>query len=196
MALAAARGSAWGRRLTMVENCRNCGAPLRPGDKFCSQCGTEVDASLELADDAQAAAHPPSLSRNAIIYFVLAAVSTLTADFVEVQLALRASWDIESTLALYVVYASLATGVFVILTVLWGRISGRARSAYFGRRLAVQVICLILGMAILFYDPIMGALYEWSDPEGPVWYQFDLLAALLATVLYTIYGALAGRPSD
>ena len=104
-----------GHRLPMVQNCRNCDTPLGPDDKFCSECGTEVDASLELADESRSEARQPSLARDAVIYFVLAAASTLVADFIEVQLAPRASWDIESTLALRLVYASLATGVFVIL---------------------------------------------------------------------------------
>jgi len=185
-----------GHRLPMVQNCRNCDTPLGPDDKFCSECGTEVDASLELADESRSEARQPSLARDAVIYFVLAAASTLVADFIEVQLAPRASWDIESTLALRLVYASLATGVFVILCVLWGRIFGGVRSAYFGRGLAVQVICLGLGMAILFYGPVTGAIYEWSDPEGPIWYQFDLLAALLATLLYTGYLAFMRRHSE
>lgn len=185
-----------GHRLPMVQNCRNCDTPLGPDDKFCSECGTEVDASLELADESQSVARQPSRARDAVIYFVLAAASTFIADFIEVQLALKASWDIESTPALYLVYASLATGVFVILCVLWGRMFGGARSAYFGRGLAVQVICLGLGMAILFYGPITDAIYDWSDPEGPIWYQFDLLAALLSTLFYTGYLAFMGRRSE
>lgn len=180
----------------MVQNCRSCGATLGPDDKFCSACGTEVDASLELTDEARAAARPPSLSRNALVYFGLAAVSTLIADFVEVQLAVKASWDIGSTPALHLVYASLATGVFVILCIVWWRLFGGTKSAYFGRGLAVRVICLLLALVIMFYGPITGAIYEWSDPQGPVWYEFDLLAALLATLLYVAYLAVVRWRSD
>ncbi|ODR98778.1 hypothetical protein AUC68_06100 [Methyloceanibacter methanicus] len=169
---------------------------MGPDDKFCSACGTEVDASLELTDDARSGARQPSLSRNALVYFILAAVSTLVADFVEVQLAVKASWDIESTPALHLVYASLATGVFVILCIVWWRIFGGTTSAYFKQGLAVRVICLLLGLAIMFYGPITGAIYEWSDPEGPIWYQFDLLAALLATLFYVGYLAFVRWRSD
>ena len=170
-----------------MATCRECGAPLGANDKFCSACGTEVDASLEVV------VVPQNPFKDAIVFFVLAAVSTFIADFIEVQLALRATWDITSTPALYLVYAALATGVFVILYILWGRISRGAKPHYSGRRLAVQVICLGLGMAILFYGPITDAIYRWSDPEGPLWYQFDLLNALLATLLYAVYLAFAAR---
>jgi hypothetical protein len=180
----------------MDKTCRNCGAPLRPDDKFCSACGTEVDASLDLTDDSQSAADQPNLVRAGVIFFFLAAASTLIADFVEVQLAIRASWDIESRSALYLVYASLATGIFVILRILWWRILGSAGSSFFGRRLAIQVLCLVLGVTILFFGPIMAALYDWSQPKGPIWFEFDLLAALLATLLFAGYLALQRRQGD
>lgn len=176
----------------MDQVCQSCQAPLGPDDKFCSECGAQADASLELADGSRPVARQPNLFRDAIIYFVMAAASTLIADFIEVNLALRASWDIESTPSLYIIYASLAMGVFVILYILWGRIFGSAGSAFSGRGLAVQLICLGLGMAILFYGPITDAIYEWSDPEGPIWYQFDLLNALLSTLLYAGYLAFIG----
>lgn len=169
---------------------------MRPDDKFCSACGTEVDASLDLAEEQGSAAGQRSVLRNALIFFLLAAISTLVADFVEVQLALKASWDIESRSALYLVYASLATGVFVILRILWWRFFGGLGSRFFGRRLAIQVLCLVLGMAVLFYGPITAAIYEWSDPEGPIWYQFDLLAAFLATLIFAGYHALAGLQDE
>ena len=51
-------------------------------------------------------------------------------------------------------------------------------------------------MAILFYGPITDALYEWTDPEGPLWYQFDLLNALLSTLLYAVYLAVTGRQAS
>lgn len=178
-----------------MTSCRACGAPLGANDKFCSACGTEVDASLEVAEGSLAPSQP-NLFKDAIVFFVLAAASTLIADFIEVQLALRATWDITSTPALYLVYGLLATGVFVILYILWGRIFGGGKSAYSGRALAVQVICLGLGMAILFYGPITDALYEWTDPAGPLWYQFDLLNALLSTLLYAVYLAATGRQAN
>lgn len=180
----------------MVKNCRNCGAALGPEDKFCSACGTEVDASLELADDAQAGAQPSSRARDVLIFIVLAAISTLAADFIEFQLAPKAAWDIESPIALFFVYACLATGIFVILCVLSWRILGGTRPADFRRGLAVRLACLLLGMAIMFYVPITRALYQWTDPQGPIWYQFDLLVALLATLFFTLYLLLAGRGSD
>lgn len=179
-----------------MTSCRACGAPLGADDKFCSACGTEVDASLEVAEGSLSAAGQPNLFKDAIIFFVLAAASTLIADFIEVQLALRATWDITSTPALYLVYGLLTAGVFVILYIIWGRIFGGGKSAYSGRALAVQVICLGLGMAILFYGPITDALYEWTDPEGPLWYQFDLLNALLSTLLYAVYLAVTGRQAS
>lgn len=187
--------SARGDRRQMDKTCRNCGAPLRPDDKFCSACGTEVDASLDLTNDSQSADRP-NLFRESLIFFMLAAASTLIADFVEVQLAIRASWDIESRSALYLVYASLATGIFVILRILWWRIFGSAGSSFFGRRLAIQVLCLILGVTILFFGPIMAALYDWSQPQGPIWFEFDLLAALLSTLLFAGYLALQRRQGD
>lgn len=169
---------------------------MRPDDKFCSACGAEVDASLEMTEDPQSAADQPNLFRAGLIFFLLAAASTVIADFVEVQLAIRASWDIESRSALYLVYASLATGIFVILRILWWRIFGSAGSRLFGRRLAIQVLCLVLGVTVLFFGPVMAALYDWSQPQGPIWFEFDLLAALLSTLLFAGYLALQGRQSE
>lgn len=179
-----------------MSSCRECGAPLGANDKFCSKCGTEVDASLVVAEGALAGGRQPNIYRDAIVFFILAALSTLIADFIEVNLALRATWDIESTPSLYLVYALLAMGVFVILYILWGRIFRGGKSAYSGRGLAVQVICLGLGMAILLYGPITAAIYEWTDPAGPIWYQFDLLNALLSTLLYTGYLVFSARRAD
>ena len=177
----------------MVQKCRNCDAPLDPDDKFCGACGTEVDASLEMTDEAQSA---PSRARDILVFLILAAISTLAADFIEFQLAPKAAWDIESPIALFFVYASLATGIFIILSVLFWRVLGDAKAAYFRRSLAVRVACLLLGMAVMFYVPITRALYEWTDPAGPIWYQFDLLVALIATLLFTLYLALVGRKSQ
>jgi len=180
----------------MVENCRNCGAPLRPGDKFCSACGTEVDASLELTGDSQSAARRPSRARDLLVFLVIAALSTLLADFIEFQLAPKAAWDIESPAALFLVYASLAMGIFVILSVLSWRLLGGTAPGYFRRGLAVRIACLLLGMAVMFYVPITRALYQLTDPQGPIWYQFDLLVALLSTVFFGLYLTLAGGNED
>lgn len=177
----------------MVQVCPSCNAPVADEDRFCSECGHQLDASLELPDGSRPVAPKPNLYREAIVFFVIAALSTLVADFIEVNLALRASWDITSTPALYLVYALLAMGVFVILYIVWGRIFGGAHPAYSGRKLAMQLVCFGLGMAILFYGPITDALYRWTDPEGPIWYQFDLLNAFVATLLYAGYLAAAGR---
>ncbi|MEM7399529.1 MAG: zinc-ribbon domain-containing protein [Pseudomonadota bacterium] len=180
----------------MAENCRNCGAPLRPDDKFCSACGTEVDASLELTEGAQTVARQPSRARDLLVFLVLAAISTLLADFIEFQLAPKAAWDIQSPIALFFVYACLALGIFVILSVLYWRLLGDAASGYFRRDLAVRIACLLLGMSIMFYVPITRALYQWTDPQGPIWYQFDLLVALLSTVFFGLYLALARGNRD
>jgi len=180
----------------MVQNCRNCGAALAPDDKFCSACGTEVDASLEMTEEARAAGRQPSRSKDALIYFIFAAISTLAADFIEFQLAPKAAWDIQSPMALFFVYACLAIGIFVILCVLWWRILGGRRSTHFRQGLAVRIACLLLGMAVFFYVPITRALYQWTDPTGPIWYQFDLLVALLSTVLFTLYLVVAGRNKE
>lgn len=177
----------------MDQVCPSCHEPLEADDKFCSACGKQVDASLEPADGSQAAARKPNLIRDSAIYFLLAAVSTLVADFIEVKLALRATWDIGSTPALYLVYASLAAGVFIILYILWGRIFGGGKPAYSGRGLLVQLICLGLGMGLLFLGPVTAAIYAWTDPAGPIWYQFDLLSALLSTAFYAAYLAFIIR---
>jgi hypothetical protein len=39
-------------------------------------------------------------------------------------------------------------------------------------------------------------LYRWTNPEGPIWYQFDLLNALVATLLYGAYLAFIRRHAD
>lgn len=180
----------------MVQLCPSCNAPLADDDKFCSECGRQLDASLELPDGSRPVARKPNLYRDALVFFLLAAVSMLVADFIEVNLALRASWDITSTPSLYLVYAALAMGVFVILYILWGRVFRGMGPAYSGRRLLVQLICLGLGMAILFYGPITGAIYEFTDPAGPIWYQFDLLNALVSTLLFAGYLSFTMRNAD
>ncbi|WP_108682530.1 zinc ribbon domain-containing protein [Methyloceanibacter sp. wino2] len=180
----------------MAHVCPSCNAPLADDDKFCSECGRELDAFLELPDGSRPVARRPNLYRDAIVFFLLAAISTLVADFIEVNLALRATWDITSTPSLYLVYSLLAMGVFVILYILWGRIFRGAGAHYSGRRLLVQLICLGLGMAVLFYGPITDAIYDLTDPEGPIWVQFDLLNALLAALLYAAYLAFTLRRAD
>ena len=180
----------------MAQVCPSCNATIADDDKFCSECGKQLDAALELADGSRPMARRPNLYTNAIVFFIFAAVSALVADFIEVNLALRASWDITSAPALYLVYALLAMGVFVILYMIWGRVFGAVGMPYSGRRLLVQLICFGLGMAILFYGPITDALYRWTDPEGPIWFQFDLLNALVATLLYGAYLAFIGRRAD
>ncbi|BAQ15648.1 zinc ribbon domain-containing protein [Methyloceanibacter caenitepidi] len=180
----------------MTQVCPSCNAPLADDDKFCSECGKELDAFLELPDGSRPVARRPNLYRDALVFFLLAAISTLVADFIEVNLALRASWDITSTPSLYLVYSLLAMGVFVILYILWGRLFRGLGPAYSGRQLLAQLVCLGLGMAILFYGPITDAIYEVTDPEGPIWYQFDLLNALLSALLYAAFMAFTMRRSD
>jgi len=195
-----------------VTFCRDCGASLARGKRFCGECGAPVRSRPRVAREALVAAHHRDVRHSAAVAVVFA--GTLGGMLLFGALAVSLGVTVGG-LALVAFAVQVAAGLVACLV-----LGGRALRASFGG--APRALDVALGVAVgvvsfgiargyvgLFGDPgvretpepafvaavVLGAplVEEWLD-RGVLWRALEPLTSTLGTVVVSalLFGLMHG----